>query len=170
MLPRVSGLFTRDESLLYTIPDAVVSSSETVTTTTTTTKQNNHRLSGKTNSMETILKFLFLRTGRISNGHAFVAASNKGYSAEIAGGQERIQLETAQLCKLAGINPLAAPSGLSLYWFTNNILSTAQQVWLQKLGEAKDPAEQLNDDIVKEEQGWLQKSLSELNSIRKKAK
>ncbi|XP_022733006.1 ALBINO3-like protein 1, chloroplastic isoform X2 [Durio zibethinus] len=162
MLPRVSGLFTRDESLLYTIPDAVVSSSETVTTTTTTTKQNNHRLSGKTNSMETILK--------VESAMAMLSLQPQIKAIQQKLLEERIQLETAQLCKLAGINPLAAPSGLSLYWFTNNILSTAQQVWLQKLGEAKDPAEQLNDDIVKEEQGWLQKSLSELNSIRKKAK
>ena len=53
---------------------------------------------------------------------------------------------------------------------TNNILSTAQQVWLQKLGGAKNPAKQLNDDIIKEEQVRLQKSLSELNATRKEAK
>ncbi|XP_042028601.1 inner membrane protein ALBINO3, chloroplastic-like [Salvia splendens] len=32
---------------------------------------------------------------------------------------------------------LSVPSGLSIYWFTNNVLSTAQQVWLRKLGGAK---------------------------------
>nr|ACG39675.1 inner membrane protein ALBINO3 [Zea mays] len=32
---------------------------------------------------------------------------------------------------------LSVPSGLSIYWFTNNVLSTAQQVWLRKMGGAK---------------------------------
>uniref|UniRef100_A0A0D6R1B8 Membrane insertase YidC/Oxa/ALB C-terminal domain-containing protein n=1 Tax=Araucaria cunninghamii TaxID=56994 RepID=A0A0D6R1B8_ARACU len=38
---------------------------------------------------------------------------------------------------MIGYFSLSVPSGLSLYWLTNNILSTAQQVWLRKLGGAK---------------------------------
>ncbi|KAJ7980877.1 Inner membrane protein ALBINO3, chloroplastic [Quillaja saponaria] len=44
---------------------------------------------------------------------------------------------------MIGYFSLSVPSGLSIYWFTNNILSTAQQVWLRKLGGAK-PA--VNED------------------------
>lgn len=36
--------------------------------------------------------------------------------------------------------------------FTNNILSTAQQVWLQKFGGAKSPALKLSDDTSRKEQ------------------
>ncbi|MBA0834572.1 hypothetical protein Goarm_006913 [Gossypium armourianum] len=80
------------------------------------------------------------------------------------------QALTKFLPLMIGYFALSVPSGLSLYWFTNNILSTAQQVWLQKLGGAKNPAKQLNDDIINEEQARLQKSLSELNATRKEAK
>ncbi|XP_047330518.1 inner membrane protein PPF-1, chloroplastic [Impatiens glandulifera] len=38
---------------------------------------------------------------------------------------------------MIGYFALSVPSGLSIYWFTNNLLSTAQQVWLRKLGGAK---------------------------------
>ncbi|CAL9040687.1 inner membrane protein PPF-1, chloroplastic-like [Musa acuminata AAA Group] len=38
---------------------------------------------------------------------------------------------------MIGYFSLSVPSGLSIYWFTNNILSTAQQIWLRKLGGAK---------------------------------
>ncbi|KAG1339202.1 inner membrane protein PPF-1, chloroplastic [Cocos nucifera] len=38
---------------------------------------------------------------------------------------------------MIGYFALSVPSGLSIYWFTNNILSTAQQLWLRKLGGAK---------------------------------
>lgn len=38
---------------------------------------------------------------------------------------------------MIGYFSLSVPSGLSLYWFTNNILSTWQQLWLRKLGGAK---------------------------------
>ncbi|XP_062015028.1 inner membrane protein PPF-1, chloroplastic [Rosa rugosa] len=38
---------------------------------------------------------------------------------------------------MIGYFSLSVPSGLSIYWFTNNVLSTAQQVWLRKLGGAK---------------------------------
>ncbi|XP_021293076.1 ALBINO3-like protein 1, chloroplastic [Herrania umbratica] len=314
-------LFTKAESVLYTIADAAVSSSDTITTTTSTNQ--NDWLSGITNSLETILKVLKDGLSALHVPYAYgfaiilltvlVKAATfpltrkqvesamamrslqpqiKAIQQRYAGDQERIQLETARLYKLAGINPLAGclptlatipvwiglyralsnvaneglltegffwipslagpttiaarqngsgiswlfpfvdghpplgwsdtlaylvlpvllvlsqyisvqimqsaqsndpnmkssqaltkflpliigyfalsvPSGLSLYWFTNNILSSAQQVWLQKLGGAKNPAKQLNDDIIKEEQLRLQKSLSELNGTRKEAK
>ncbi|KAK8714887.1 hypothetical protein V6N13_042232 [Hibiscus sabdariffa] len=80
------------------------------------------------------------------------------------------QALTKFLPLMIGYFALSVPSGLSLYWLTNNILSTAQQVWLQKLGGAKNPAKQINDDIIKEEQARLQKSLSELNATRTEAK
>ncbi|XP_050205861.1 inner membrane protein PPF-1, chloroplastic [Mercurialis annua] len=38
---------------------------------------------------------------------------------------------------MIGYFSLSVPSGLSIYWFVNNVLSTAQQVWLRKLGGAK---------------------------------
>ncbi|KAJ1381799.1 Membrane insertase YidC/ALB3/OXA1/COX18 [Sesbania bispinosa] len=37
---------------------------------------------------------------------------------------------------MIGYFSLSVPSGLTIYWFTNNVLSTAQQVWLRKLGGA----------------------------------
>lgn len=37
---------------------------------------------------------------------------------------------------MIGYFSLSVPSGLSIYWFTNNVLSTAQQIWLRKLGGA----------------------------------
>ncbi|XVE85216.1 hypothetical protein DITRI_Ditri17bG0073800 [Diplodiscus trichospermus] len=319
----VRELFTKAESLIYTIADAAISSSDTVPTATSATKQNNDWLSGITNSMETILKVLKDGLSALHVPYAYgfaiilltvlVKAATfpltrkqvesamamrslqpqiKAIQQRYAGDQERIQLETARLYKLAGINPLAGclptlatipvwiglyralsnvaneglltegffwipslagpttiaarqngsgiswlfpfvdghpplgwsdtfaylvlpvflvisqyvsvqimqsaqsndpnmknsqaltkflplmigyfalsvPSGLSLYWFTNNVLSTVQQVWLQQLGGAKNPAKQLNDVLIKEEQVRLQKSLSELNATRKKTK
>ncbi|MCH84191.1 inner membrane protein PPF-1 chloroplastic-like, partial [Trifolium medium] len=38
---------------------------------------------------------------------------------------------------MIGYFSLSVPSGLTIYWFTNNVLSTAQQIWLRKLGGAK---------------------------------
>ncbi|GER37208.1 inner membrane protein [Striga asiatica] len=38
---------------------------------------------------------------------------------------------------MIGYFSLSVPSGLSIYWFVNNVLSTAQQLWLRKLGGAK---------------------------------
>ncbi|KAJ9169422.1 hypothetical protein P3X46_017623 [Hevea brasiliensis] len=72
------------------------------------------------------------------------------------------QAITKILPLMIGYFSLSVPSGLSLYWFTNNILSTVQQVWLQKLGGAKNPVSQ-------EDQLWIQKSVSELNSTKTKA-
>lgn len=100
------------------------------------------------------------------------------------------QALTKFLPLMIGYFALSVPSGLSLYWFTNNILSMAQQVWLQKLGGAKNPVRELNDDVnlsrgrsddvnlpmelnddvIREEQLRIQKSLSELKSSRNVAK
>ncbi|KAL5708271.1 hypothetical protein ACHQM5_019086 [Ranunculus cassubicifolius] len=49
------------------------------------------------------------------------------------------QALTKVLPLMIGYFALSVPSGLSLYWLTNNILSTTQQVWLQKLGGATNP-------------------------------
>ncbi|KAL3649835.1 ALBINO3-like protein 1, chloroplastic [Castilleja foliolosa] len=62
---------------------------------------------------------------------------------------------------MIGYFALSVPSGLSLYWFTNNILSTAQQVWLRKMGGAKNPVNQFSDDSIKKEQPTVLKTISE---------
>lgn len=49
---------------------------------------------------------------------------------------------------------------------TNNILSTAQQVWLQKLGGAKNPVRQVPGDIMKDDLTQVQKSMPKLNSTK----
>ncbi|CAK9194953.1 unnamed protein product [Sphagnum troendelagicum] len=51
--------------------------------------------------------------------------------------QKNTQLILKFLPLMIGYFSLSVPSGLSLYWFTNNILSTAQQVYLRQLGGAK---------------------------------
>ncbi|GAV59799.1 60KD_IMP domain-containing protein [Cephalotus follicularis] len=79
------------------------------------------------------------------------------------------QVLTKVLPLMIGYFALSVPSGLSLYWFTNNILSTAQQVWLQKLGGAKIPVKQFGDDMIKEDELRIQKSTTQLSSSRKKA-
>ncbi|RVW72608.1 ALBINO3-like protein 1, chloroplastic [Vitis vinifera] len=60
------------------------------------------------------------------------------------------QALTKFLPLMIGYFALSVPSGLSLYWFTNNILSTAQQVWLQKLGGAQIPVKQFKQ--IKEQE------------------
>ncbi|KAI9080870.1 hypothetical protein K1719_037179 [Acacia pycnantha] len=79
------------------------------------------------------------------------------------------QALTKVLPLMIGYFALSVPSGLSLYWFTNNILSTAQQVWLQKLGGAKNPVMQVRDDTVNENLMQIQKSVSELNPPKREA-
>ncbi|TKY47712.1 ALBINO3 protein 1 [Spatholobus suberectus] len=76
------------------------------------------------------------------------------------------QALTKFLPLMIGYFALSVPSGLSLYWLTNNILSTAQQVWLQKLGGAKNPVRQVPDDIMKDDLTQVQKSISKLNSTK----
>ncbi|KAF8397512.1 hypothetical protein HHK36_016429 [Tetracentron sinense] len=49
---------------------------------------------------------------------------------------------------MIGYFSLSVPSGLSIYWFTNNVLSTAQQVWLRKLGGAKPAVSENTSDII----------------------
>ncbi|GAQ91090.1 Inner membrane ALBINO3 [Klebsormidium nitens] len=47
---------------------------------------------------------------------------------------------------MIGYFSLSVPSGLSLYWLTNNVLSTAQQVYLKKGGGAKAGLSSLEDE------------------------
>ncbi|EOA40590.1 hypothetical protein CARUB_v10009320mg [Capsella rubella] len=88
------------------------------------------------------------------------------------------QAVTKLLPLMIGYFALSVPSGLSLYWLTNNILSTAQQVWLQKYGGAKNPVEKLTNLVMKEDktqkveksisEPLVQKSVSELKMPREK--
>ncbi|KAM0984279.1 hypothetical protein ACFX14_011853 [Malus domestica] len=71
------------------------------------------------------------------------------------------QAITKFLPLMIGYFSLSVPSGLSLYWFTNNILTTAQSVWLQKFGGAKNPISQLSDSVIKEDEPQILKSVSE---------
>ncbi|BFG16261.1 hypothetical protein CerSpe_025350 [Prunus speciosa] len=77
------------------------------------------------------------------------------------------QVITKFLPLMIGYFALSVPSGLSLYWLTNNILTTAQQVWLQKFGGANNPISQLSDNFVKEDEPQIQKSVSELKLTQK---
>ncbi|KAG2320792.1 hypothetical protein Bca4012_056162 [Brassica carinata] len=87
------------------------------------------------------------------------------------------QAVTKLLPLMIGYFALSVPSGLSLYWLTNNILSTAQQVWLQKYGGAKNPMK-LTNLVMKEDktqkveksisEPLVQKSVSELKIPREK--
>ncbi|KAI5068006.1 hypothetical protein GOP47_0017027 [Adiantum capillus-veneris] len=51
--------------------------------------------------------------------------------------QKNTQLILKFLPLMIGYFSLSVPSGLSLYWFVNNLLSTAQQIYLRKLGGAR---------------------------------
>ncbi|CAH2033990.1 unnamed protein product [Thlaspi arvense] len=78
------------------------------------------------------------------------------------------QAVTKLLPLMIGYFALSVPSGLSLYWLTNNILSTAQQVWLQKYGGAKNPVEKLTNMVMKEDKTQkVEKSLSEPPLVQK---
>jgi len=72
--------------------------------------------------------------------------------------QQGAQAVTKFLPLLIGYFALSVPSGLSLYWLTNNILSTAQQVWLQKLGGAKNPVKEYIDKLSREEPANVRKN------------
>ncbi|KAJ3683540.1 hypothetical protein LUZ60_013767 [Juncus effusus] len=65
--------------------------------------------------------------------------------------QQSAQIITKFLPLLIGYFALSVPSGLSLYWLTNNILSTSQQIWLQKLGGAKNPVKDYLERVSKDE-------------------
>ncbi|XP_002982453.2 inner membrane protein PPF-1, chloroplastic [Selaginella moellendorffii] len=62
--------------------------------------------------------------------------------------QKNTQLILKFLPLMIGYFALSVPSGLSLYWLTNNILSTGQQVWLRKLGGAKPVVASGGGDII----------------------
>ncbi|KAI5666049.1 hypothetical protein M9H77_15902 [Catharanthus roseus] len=49
---------------------------------------------------------------------------------------------------MIGYFSLSVPSGLTIYWFINNVLSTAQQVWLRKLGGAKPVVSENANGII----------------------
>ncbi|XP_010248757.1 PREDICTED: ALBINO3-like protein 1, chloroplastic [Nelumbo nucifera] len=74
------------------------------------------------------------------------------------------QALTKFLPLMIGYFSLSVPSGLSLYWLTNNILSTTQQIWLQKLGGAKDPMAQFSDATSREELSKIQKPVIQAGS------
>ncbi|XP_008664867.1 ALBINO3-like protein 1, chloroplastic isoform X3 [Zea mays] len=78
--------------------------------------------------------------------------------------QQGAQAVTKFLPLLIGYFALSVPSGLGLYWLTNNILSTAQQVWLQKLGGAKNPVKEYIDKLSREESTNVQKNGSTVQS------
>ncbi|XP_028061439.1 ALBINO3-like protein 1, chloroplastic [Camellia sinensis] len=79
------------------------------------------------------------------------------------------QAITKFLPLMIGYFSLSVPSGLSLYWLTSNILGTAQQVWLQKLGGAKNPVSKFSDNIIKE-QSQIRKSMLETSTIKTELK
>ncbi|KAM0928504.1 hypothetical protein ACQ4PT_002520 [Festuca glaucescens] len=74
--------------------------------------------------------------------------------------QQGAQAALKFLPLLIGYFALSVPSGLSLYWLTNNVLSSAQQVWLQKLGGAKNPVKEYIDKLAREESTNVEKSES----------
>jgi YidC/Oxa1 family membrane protein insertase len=49
---------------------------------------------------------------------------------------------------MIGYFSLSVPSGLSLYWLTNNVLSTAQQVYLRRLGGAQPVVDKDGGGII----------------------
>jgi YidC/Oxa1 family membrane protein insertase len=65
--------------------------------------------------------------------------------------QDPAQQQTNAILKflplMIGYFSLNVPSGLTLYWFTNNLLTTAQQVWLKS--NVKAPALASTGTIVK---------------------
>ncbi|XP_057449159.1 inner membrane protein PPF-1, chloroplastic [Lotus japonicus] len=62
--------------------------------------------------------------------------------------QKNTQLIFKFLPLMIGYFSLSVPSGLTIYWFTNNLLSTAQQVWLRKLGGAKPVVDENAGGII----------------------
>ncbi|KAF8704987.1 hypothetical protein HU200_031237 [Digitaria exilis] len=62
--------------------------------------------------------------------------------------QKNTQLVLKFLPLMIGWFSLSVPSGLSIYWFTNNVLSTLQQVWLRKMGGAKPVVSEGGSGII----------------------
>ncbi|KAI3892681.1 hypothetical protein MKX03_005115 [Papaver bracteatum] len=67
------------------------------------------------------------------------------------------QVLTKFLPLMIGYFALSVPSGLSLYWLTNNILSTTQHIWLQKLGGAKNTVRMFSEERIMAEKEKLMK-------------
>ncbi|GAU43202.1 hypothetical protein TSUD_300890 [Trifolium subterraneum] len=66
-----------------------------------------------------------------------------------------------------GFLTLLVPSGLGLYWFTNEILNTSQKIWLPKLKGAKNPSGHApNDNVKNDPMQKIQKSISKINSTK----
>ncbi|KAK1415792.1 hypothetical protein QVD17_31579 [Tagetes erecta] len=80
------------------------------------------------------------------------------------------QTITKFLPLMIGYFALSVPSGLSLYWLTNNILSSAQQIWLQKMGGANNPAKKINFEMLKEDQPKVQESVFRATSVKEPPK
>lgn len=80
------------------------------------------------------------------------------------------QTITKFLPLMIGYFALSVPSGLSLYWLTNNILSSAQQIWLQKMGGASNPANKIKYELLKEDQPKVQESVFQTTSVKEPPK
>lgn len=80
------------------------------------------------------------------------------------------QAITKFLPLMIGYFALSVPSGLSLYWLTNNILSSAQQIWLQKMGGANNPAKKINYEVLKEDKPKIEEPLFQITSVRETVK
>ncbi|KAG0580811.1 hypothetical protein KC19_4G201400 [Ceratodon purpureus] len=62
--------------------------------------------------------------------------------------QNQSQVILKFLPLMIGYFSLSVPSGLSLYWLTNNVLSTAQQVYLRQLGGAQPVVDKDGGGII----------------------
>ncbi|KAF5793646.1 putative membrane insertase YidC/ALB3/OXA1/COX18, membrane insertase YidC/Oxa1 [Helianthus annuus] len=80
------------------------------------------------------------------------------------------QTITKFLPLMIGYFALSVPSGLSLYWLTNNILSSAQQIWLQKMGGANNLAKKINFEMLKEDPPKVQESVFQTTSVKEPPK
>ncbi|XP_076914159.1 ALBINO3-like protein 1, chloroplastic isoform X2 [Bidens hawaiensis] len=80
------------------------------------------------------------------------------------------QTITKFLPLMIGYFALSVPSGLSLYWLTNNILSSAQQIWLQKMGGANNPAKKINFEMLKEDQPKAKESVFKTTAVKEPPK
>ncbi|KAK9799392.1 hypothetical protein WJX73_000526 [Symbiochloris irregularis] len=59
--------------------------------------------------------------------------------------QQQSQVILKFLPLMIGWFSLNVPAGLTLYWFTNNLLSTGQQIWLKKNVKTEGPAASIQD-------------------------
>ncbi|EPS57477.1 hypothetical protein M569_17340, partial [Genlisea aurea] len=80
------------------------------------------------------------------------------------------QAITKLLPLMIGYFSLSVPSGLSLYWFTNNILSTAQQVWLRKWGGAENPVTKFSNDVAVKNDSQISKPKAEASAVKREEK